>query len=94
MQFIQAVTEIMKCGRPIVSEQTESIFLNVFTQTQMNPPKNPTSKEFMGKYYQTVKELIFQSDSNGVRAKKKEEMSLLTERKGAEIPQAECSVRT
>lgn len=49
----------------------------------------------MGKYYQTVKELIFQSDSNGVRAKKKEEMPLLTERKGAEIPQAECgSVRT
>lgn len=49
----------------------QSIFLNVFTQTQMNPPKNPTSKEFMGKYYQTVKELIFQSDANGVRAKKK-----------------------
>lgn len=41
-----------------------------------------------------MKELIFQSDSNGVRAKKKEETPLLTERKGAEIPQAECGMRT
>lgn len=48
MQFIQAVTEIRKCGRPIISEQTVNIF-KCFHANSNEPTKKPNLKRVHGK---------------------------------------------